>query len=158
MSIAIAMLRRQSRSIGWSANVARRVAIVVDPELGGRVAELRATSPAWVVSSPANLAAWGRSASLEPNSAIFKATNTEARRDNLFAQLDDVELHFGADSYPENPYVGIHVIGLKLTKEIEADLARHGFGRFREMVDGFEADLAERKARDSAVKHLLNGV
>jgi hypothetical protein len=120
----------------------RRVAVVMDPALGDRVAELRAAAPVWVVDSLVNRAAWGRSNLLEPNSAIFKSLDPEARADNLIAQLDDIDLHFGADSYPENPYVGIQVVGLALSEQVEAELRQRGFERFRETEDGFEADVA----------------
>jgi hypothetical protein len=122
--------------------MARRVVVVVDPELGDRVALLRATQPVWVVDSPVNAAAWGKAKSLEPNSAIFEVQDPGARADNLVAELADVDLHFGPDSYPENPYVGIRVIGLRLTKQIAAELDKRGFGDFREADDGFEADIA----------------
>jgi hypothetical protein len=76
----------------------KRVVVVVDPTLGDKVAELRATMPVWVVSSPRKAAAWGRSQSLEPNSAIFEVDNPEARADNLAAQLNDIDEHFGVES------------------------------------------------------------
>lgn len=114
----------------------------MDPELGDRVALLRATQPVWVVDSPVNAAAWGLGKSLEPNSAIFKVQDPEARADNLLAELDDVDLHFGPDSYPSNPYVGNRVIGLTLTQQVESELKQRGFSHFRETDDGFEAYLA----------------
>ena len=120
----------------------RRVAVVVDPALGDGVAELRATSPVWLVDSPVNAAAWRRSKSPEENGAIFKTLDPEARAENRIAQLDDIDLHFGADSYPEKPYVGIRVVGLALSEEVEAELQQRGFERFRQTEDGFEADIA----------------
>lgn len=118
------------------------MAIVVDPELGDRVAELRAAGPAWVINSPVNLTAWRASASLEPNSAIFSTSDADAREDNLLAQLDDVDLHFGTDSYPDNPYIGIRVFGLSLSEQVERQLKGRGFRAFRQTTEGFEADLA----------------
>jgi hypothetical protein len=103
-------------------NVERRVAIVVDPELGDQVAELRAARPVWVIDSPVNRVAWYESESEEPSSAIFSASDAEARKDNLLARLDDVDLHFGADSYPDSPYVGIRVFGLSLSEQVEGQL------------------------------------
>jgi hypothetical protein len=120
----------------------KRVVVVVDPALGDKVAELRATAPVWVVNSQINAAAWGRAESLEPNSTMFAAVDQEARADNLIAQLDDIDLHFGVDSYPENPYVGIRVTGLALSDEVEAALKQYGFDDFRWADGGFEADLS----------------
>jgi hypothetical protein len=120
----------------------RRVAVVVDPALGDRLAELLATAPVWIVDSPVNAAAWSRSKSLESNGAMFKTLDPEARAENLIAELDDIDLHFGVDSYPENPYVGIRVVGLALSEQVEAELRQRGFERFRETEDGFEADVA----------------
>lgn len=120
-----------------------RVTVVLNPELGDKLAELWVAQPVWAVSSPANLAAWNRSEQREPNSALFRVSNTEARWDNLKSQLDDIDLHFGLDSHPENPYVGIRVLGLALDGQVEEQLrSSYGFTNFRLIDGGFEADLA----------------
>jgi|SRR5579862_275323 len=118
-----------------------RVVAVVDPELGERLARFERHA-VWVVDTPSNRSVWSR-LKPKPNSAIFNVANPEARAENLMGQLDDIDLHFGPDSFPESPYVGISVIGLALTDEVKAKLSEYGFKSFQANEDGFEADLTQ---------------
>lgn len=119
----------------------RRVVVVLDPEYGDKIAELPSTQPAWIVDSPQNAAPWTRANAAKRNTTTFSVTDPDARVNNLVAQLDNIDLHFGIDSYPENPYVGIGVIGLALSDEVEAALRQYGFADFRQTEEGFDADL-----------------
>jgi hypothetical protein len=47
---------------------------------------------------------------------------------------------FGLDSFPEDPYVAVSVIGLVLNGEIEAKLREYGFADFQWIRNGFDAD------------------
>jgi hypothetical protein len=117
-----------------------RVVVVVDPKLGARLADFEDRS-VWVIESADNRAVWQR-LSFKPNSSIFKVDDSEMTVDNLKAQLDDVDLHFGSDSFPKDPYVGISVVGLALYDDVEAKLREYGFDSFLGDSEGFEADLA----------------
>jgi hypothetical protein len=111
----------------------------VDPRLGERLAAFEGRS-LWVIDTPDNRAVWSR-LQLKPNSSIFKVADPEATVENLTAQLDDIDLHFGPDSFPKDPYVGITVIGLALDHEVEAKLREYGFNNFKANEGGFEANL-----------------
>ena len=116
------------------------VAIVVDPDYGSRLRSLGVKMPVWAVKSSANSVAWIPESSRFSNSALFSVEDVEARTENLIGALADVEDHFGPDSFPQNPYTAIYVIGIDLSAAIRERLASEGFENFRQAENGFEAD------------------
>lgn len=117
------------------------VAIVVDPDYGDRIIHLESEMPVWAVKSPVNSAAWDPKTSRHSNSALFSVGNTAARAENLTGVLVDIDEHFGPDSNPQHPYLGIYVVGVALSPALEQRLQSAGFRNFRQARDGFEADL-----------------
>ena len=83
--------------------------------------------PVWAVKSSANSVAWIPESSRFSNSALFSVEDVEARTENLIGALADVEDHFGPDSFPQNPYTAIYVIGIDLSAAIRERLASEGF-------------------------------
>jgi hypothetical protein len=118
------------------------VAIVLDPEYGGRVAAIQSEMRVWIVRSRTNEATYDGRRSVDPNSAIFKVHNEDAREDNLIGVLQDIENHFGSDATAE-PYRRIRVIGLPLNASIAARLSAVGFAGFTSTADGFMASVTE---------------
>ncbi len=115
------------------------VALVVDANYGSRLRDLDARMPIWAIRSPTNESAWNPGKSAHQNSALFKADSADATNDNVIGALVDIDEHFGAHSFPGNPYVGILVIGATLSADLKTALEENGFKRFRETDEGFEA-------------------
>ena len=114
------------------------VYVVVDPDCGDRIRELKRRVALWAVESSANRQAWDNAESAHPNSAMFKTEDIDARFENLIAQLSDIDEHFGPLS-TSKPFETIQVIGLELTPEMRPDLERMGLSDIQRTVDGFRA-------------------
>jgi hypothetical protein len=115
-----------------------RVYVILDPEYGQNIAALAVGAKVWLVDSPANRTAWNEREPCSLNSAIFKTSDSNARAENLLAELPNIEDHFGPYS-SSIPYRVLEVIGLSLAADMESALRAHGFDGFVTTTDGFEA-------------------
>ncbi len=126
------------------AELMNKVALVLEPEYGGKLAPLAAASHVWVVDTPANRAAaseyWARNPGYSVASGIttFKSSESASRLETCLGILATVDLHHGA--YSSNPpYSELEVIGVPLTDEAKSVVQGLGFERFETTPAGFRA-------------------
>ncbi|HEX5274996.1 MAG TPA: hypothetical protein VFW34_06955 [Candidatus Rubrimentiphilum sp.] len=124
-----------------SAKTDRTVTVVLDPDYGRRLEDLRNEPATWIVDTPENRHAWQTYHMQRGSSALFSADDPESRLRNLLDSLPDIIDHFGPDTFPDEPYKYIRVIGLPLTEDVLAKLKERGLGDCVENADGFVADL-----------------
>jgi hypothetical protein len=126
------------------ADQSRRLLVVLDPEFGERVREVKPLQPVWVVESARNTAVVKAAWAMEPadltDVTLFRPTEVEPEQE-FVSQLDMIDLHHG------------QVIGARLTSGAEAALRQLGFVSFQSTPEGFAATRskaeAERLRRDA---------
>jgi hypothetical protein len=122
----------------------KKVAIVLDPDYGNKLASLAAGAHVWIVDTPANRAAaseyWAQNARHKVESGVttFKFSENASRLETCLDILATVDLHHG--EYSSNPpYSELEVIGLPLTDKAKSAIKDLGFGRFETTAEGFRA-------------------
>jgi hypothetical protein len=121
-----------------------KVALVLEPDYGGKLASLAAISHVWVVDTPANRAAASAYRALNPKHKLeagvttFKASENASRLETCLGILVTVDLHHGEYSSTP-PYSELEVIGVPLTNEVKSAIRDLGFGGFEATAEGFRA-------------------
>lgn len=110
---------------------AHKVAIVVEPDFGDRLAELSRRLHVWVCDTPANRAAarsiWGDDPiyDLESGVTTFEFAPEASRPEVVAAILGDIDLHHGEFSH-DPPWSVIEIIGCSSTDSLAAAFAAFG--------------------------------
>ncbi len=121
-----------------------KVALVLEPDYGGKLAPLAAISHVWVIDTPANRAAASEYRALNPRHkpetgiTTFKSSESASRLETCLGILSAVDLHHGEySSHP--PYSELEVIGVPLSDEVKSAIKDLGFRRCEVTADGFRA-------------------
>jgi hypothetical protein len=121
-----------------------KVALVLEPDYGSKLASLAAISHVWVVDTPANRVAASEYRALNPKHKLetgittFKAPENASQLETCLGILATVDLHHGEYSSTP-PYSELEVIGVPLTDEVKSAIRDLGFGRFEATAEGFRA-------------------
>jgi hypothetical protein len=130
------------------ADQSRRLLVVLDPEFGERIREVKPLQAVWVVESAQNAsvvrAAWAMDPPHLMDVTLFTPSETEPEQ-AFVSQLDMIDLHHGPYS-TRTPYTLIEVIGACLTSGAEDALRQLGFDSFQTAPDGFTAARSEAEA------------
>ncbi len=123
--------------------------VVLDPDFGDRLVDVRSDQPVWIVESPANTPAarriWSDGVERSGVLTLFKSS-AESGEHKFEHQLDVIDLHHGPYSSDES-YTCIDVIGASLTAEIIARLLALGFGSPSATAEGFKATRSSAEAQ-----------
>ena len=146
------------------------VCVVVDPAYAGRLEELAAAAPVWIVSSAMNREAcqqaWAAPGAVTdhhlPGSIThYDISDPADRVSNLLDVLPVLEQHYGDPDDPayrpladdvQRRYLhlpngfGLSVIGLSLTPDVEHRLKDFGFESFSSTATGFQCWVQRRLA------------
>ncbi|HWF00428.1 MAG TPA: hypothetical protein VG248_11575 [Caulobacteraceae bacterium] len=133
------------------ADQSRRLLVVLDPNFGDRLHEVRPDQPVWIVESAHNTpvvkALWrvplGHRSLTDVTSFTPKAQDPEPE---LIGQLDVIDLHHGPYS-TQTPYTLIEVVGARLTHEVRAAVRQLGFDTFKSTQRGFTARRSDMEAQ-----------
>jgi hypothetical protein len=132
---------------------ASRVLVILDPEFGVRLKDLRRRQPVWIVDSPANWPVakglWNCSASHDQQSGItlFRTDPEASAEQSLLAELSTIDLHCGPYS-SESSYTVLEIIGARLNETVRSTLSSaYGFAEFEENPGGFVATRTPESAR-----------
>ena len=117
------------------------VAIVVDPNFGGRLLSLANQMPVWIAHTPTNRACaeslWSHAGSVRFSVTTFRVTGDRAD-EWCRAILPQVDLHHG--EYSQSPaYDSVEVFGAGATADLRSAFSEYGFTISSERSDGFRA-------------------
>jgi hypothetical protein len=126
------------------------VHVIVDPEFGVRLREIRMGEPVWIADTDINRAACETiRRERKPQSHVvgltsFKVDKALGPEDWLISELETIELHHGEYSH-DPPWSRINVIGAKWTARIQRELEQFGFKAYVDTHEGFEATKEVRQ-------------
>lgn len=146
------------------------VCVIVDPSYPGRLEDLAAAVPVWIVSPAVNREACQRvwegpcitDHHLPGRVSSYDLSDPEDRGSNLLNVLPVLEEHYGdPDDHVYEPLpndvqsrylhlpnsFGLSVIGLGLTSDLERKLRDFGFESFLAVLKGFQARMRRKRAR-----------
>jgi hypothetical protein len=136
--------------------------VVVDPAYPGRLEDLAATAPVWIVSSAVNKKAcqraWAASGRiidhhLPGSITLYGVSDPADRASNLLDMIPVLEEHYGDPDdrlHPQGQYLrlpdgfGLSVIGLSLTSELERRLEEFAFESFSTAPTGFQTCVGKK--------------
>ncbi|MEH2513111.1 hypothetical protein V1291_004465 [Nitrobacteraceae bacterium AZCC 1564] len=130
---------------------ARSVLVIVDPAFGEKLLSIPAGRPVWITMSPENepfvRAIWNTRETSNHLTGItgFNFSANASPEITFLDELDTIDLHHGPYS-SSSSYTEIAAIGVRLTADIRAALAEHGFTDFTETEDGFTAKRSSGEA------------
>jgi hypothetical protein len=145
------------------------VCVVVDPSYPGRLEDLAAAVPVWIVSSAVNREACQRVPGRQCISdhhlpgciTSYDVSDPEDRASNLLNVVPVLEEHYGDPDDPvyqalpndvQRRYLhlpngfGLSVVGLNLTSDLERRLEDFGFESFLAVPKGFQAWVRRKRA------------
>ena len=131
--------------------------MIVDPSFGGRIREIPAGEPIWIVDTACNRLAYEavRKERTQENHLVgltsFKVDPAAHPEDWLISELETIDLHHGELSH-DTPWSLINVLGVKWTERIGEELARYGFSNHQETLEGF---LATKELANNGVQVTL---
>jgi hypothetical protein len=126
------------RVSGWADTAAAEyVAVVLDERFSDFLTPLAEAQPVWVVDTPANRAAAGKTGAIVFGPQLQTVTVFDC------ADPGDPARCFAAVLPRLREYRGVNVFGV-MANEIEAELVEHGFGPAVAALDGFLAGRSKQ--------------
>jgi hypothetical protein len=129
----------------------QRVVVILDPDYGERLREVRPGVAVWIVMSPANepvvraLRAITDSPEHLTGITGMKIDHDATPEEVLLDELNTIDLHHGPYS-SSKPYTALEAIGATLTIDLREALRALGFIEFTENAIGFVARRSEEEA------------
>ncbi len=121
-----------------------RIAVIASTQLVDRLDELAREMPVWVIACPESetLARGARESGADVTT--FSAQGDP--EDVLLSVIDEIDLHHGQASHPEDPMQLVEVIGATPSTEVTAAFKALGFGQIELTARGFLRDgIDERR-------------
>jgi hypothetical protein len=119
------------------------ILIVLDPHYGDRLHNIAANGPVWIVDTPDNRKSFADGTGFVTNSALFKMSDPQCRRESLLKIIPDIADHFGTSSFPDGDYRQCRVIGLPLSEKVREELNVAGVHALDADENGFVFELPE---------------